>query len=133
MRALKKPLQVLFGLAHLAIIPITICVFFIEGFVLEEALLYVPMGFPLLLSLLILAFTMPHQIFLLLALPIPVILPAIGCFTLGRKKSFYFLFVVIPHIINTALVCLIFAEDPIVMLLNIGYLAVAILLAALPD
>ena len=133
MRSLKKTLQLLFGLAHLAVIPLFLLGLFIDGDIFDAGLPYLPMFVPLVFSLVVIAYTMPHQIFLLLALPLPVILPALGSFTLGRRKLFYFLFVLIPHIINTAIVCSMMLTDPLICLVHIGYLALAITIVVMPD
>ena len=135
---IKKSLQILFGMGHLLVIPIYIlgiCLINspyseIGDFIMVKLISFFPMSVHILFWGFNFAFTSP--ILLIPYLLFLVIFPAVACFTLGRKKIFYGLFVIIPHLLN-ALVFIAIDGFDMLSMINIAYLVLAIILPFLPE
>ena len=129
----KKILLTLFGLAHLVFIPLV----FLESRMLVSIdsigiMHYLPMGLTNCLSIVMLAFV-AQRTYLLFCLPIALI-PVIGCIAFRGKKVPYFLMVILPHIVNSALaIALIYFNHLFVAPEQLIFLVIAIILGLLPD
>ena len=129
MRIAKSTLKVLFGLAHLAFfVLITQFDWFKDNF--DNLIVYLPLGTTLFLSMILGAFG-GIAIVLILGLLLSTIVPAVSCFTVGRLKIVYAIFVIIPHLINTHIVLVMAGNNPVAILLNLLYLVTAVLIAVL--
>lgn len=129
MRYAKKTIKVLFGLSHLAF-------FFVcqlDGFIDDAGTImgYLPLGTTLYLSLIVGAFVIPFVY--ILGLLLSTVVPALSCFTVGRIKILYAIFVIIPHIINARFSIIMAENNPVGALLSVVYLVIAVLIAILPD
>ena len=130
MRIAKSTLKVLFGLAHLAFfVLITQFDWFKDNF--DNLIVYLPLGTTLFLSMILGAFGGIVLVYIL-GLLLSTVVPAISCFTVGRLRIIYAIFVIIPHIINTHFAVIMADNSPVAALVSLLYLVIAVLIAILP-
>jgi hypothetical protein len=133
MRITKRALLFVFALAHLVFIPLV----FLESRMIISIdsigiMHYLPMGLTNCVTIILLAFV-AQRTYLLFCLPIALI-PVIGCLAFRGKKIPYFLMVILPHIINSALaLVLIYYNHLFVAPQQLIFLVIAIVLGLLPD
>ena len=130
MRLAKNTMKILFGLSHLAFFVLTMNYdWFNDNF--DNLIVYLPLGTTMLLSMILGAFG-GIAIIYILGLLFSTVVPAISCFTVGRLRIIYAIFVIIPHIINSHFAIVLAENNPASALVSLLYLVIAVLIAILP-